>query len=361
MQTTEITGIPRATTFTNADLVSGRKIHPLKAVHTYDASDFETFIHEWMIGHLKKEGKYKSIYKLGGANDKGRDILAFVDANKTIVDYYQCKHYDAPLTPSDVWVEMGKLCVHTYTKQIPFPRKYYFLAPRDIGPKLSDLLQGDKDVLRQQLIKNWTKYCENSISSSSIPLDKPLLAYISKMDFDVFETKPILEIIQEHSGTVWAPFRFGGGLKMRSSVSETPSMIHIRENQYIHQLLLGYAQRIKKTILKVVDLLPYNKESSHLIRQRNAFYSAEHLRIHARESLPEEHDEFEKLKKDVFDGVINTVEKEYADPIEKVDAVVDRAMELPTEGNLLSGQIRTLDKHGVCHHLVNDGKIHWKL
>ena len=360
LESSEIEIPLQAKGFTNSDILIGKRLHPAKVIKTYDSSDFELFIHEWAYGYLKDKGTYKSVYRIGGSGDKGRDVIAYVDEEKKIADYFQCKHYSKALAAADVYVEIGKLCYNTYRKNIVFPRKYYFLAPKDVTSNLLDLLHGDKDVLRKKVLENWSACCEKSIAVRGVSLDEELSAYIAQIDFGIFDTKPILEVIDEHSKTRWHAIRFGGGLRVRPDVSDAPTNVDVTENPYVEQLFDAYSERENAPISSVKDLGSYPKDSEHFKRQRNAYYSAEALRIHARDTLPPELDEFGKFTKDVLDGVTNTAQKVYPNKLEKIDSVTDRAMRLPIEGNMLSNQIRTLDKHGACHHLVNEGKIDWK-
>lgn len=358
----EISAPKETKNLSNSDILTGKKLHPVKVIKTYDSDEFELFIHEWAYGYLKSNDIYKSVFKIGGSGDKGRDILAYADDEKSIADYYQCKHYDKPLSETNIWVEVGKICYNIYTNQIICPRKYYFIAPRDLTPKLLSLLHSNnKKEFKEKLFEKWKKNCENSITiSKKVVLDQTLKDFILKMDFNIFDTKPILEIIDQHSKTKWAAPRFGGGLRKRPLAPEAPSGIDSGENIYVEELMEAYRERTKKDISSPSELGSYSDEQEHFKHQRNAYYSTEALRVYARESLPPEYDDFEKFKDDIYNGVINTVNKQHVDALEKIDAVSDRAMELPIEGNILVGQIRTLDKHGACHHLVNEGKIKWK-
>ena len=63
-------------------------IAPIDKVHIMDEDSFEQFTLEWLYG-CKKE-KYLSIKRIGGAGDKGRDIVGYYSDGT--VDYYQCKH-----------------------------------------------------------------------------------------------------------------------------------------------------------------------------------------------------------------------------------------------------------------------------
>ena len=356
----EITQPQTGHVLTNSDILVGKRIPPVKAVKTYDSSEFELFIQEWADGYLREKNIYNYVGRYGGAGDKGRDVVAFTDEEKKIADYYQCKHYDHALSPTHIWAEIGKLCFHTFTGEILFPRKYYFVAPRDLGPKLATLLNGDQSKLRSELIKNWKKHCEKNITDkSAVPLEGALADYVSKMDFSIFNTKPIMEIITEHAQTRWYPSRFGGGLRPRQKTAVTPEIIADHENLYVEKLLDAYSDKVKNELKSAKDLESLPEELAHFSRQRNAFYSAEALRIYARESLPQKNDGIEKLKEDTHNFVINTHNANHENGVEKINAVTDRAMEMPTTGNILADQICILDKHGICHHLANEDKLTW--
>lgn len=111
-------------------------IAPIDKVHIMDEDSFEHFTLEWLYGC--KKDKYSSIMRIGGAGDKGRDVIAYRKDGG--VDYFQCKHYNSALAPSNYYLELGKLCYYTYTKDIPLPKSYYIVASNDIGPTLQDLL-----------------------------------------------------------------------------------------------------------------------------------------------------------------------------------------------------------------------------
>lgn len=99
-------------------------IAPIDKVHIMDEDSFEHFTLEWLYGC--KKDKYSSIMRIGGAGDKGRDVIAYRKDGG--VDYFQCKHYNSALAPSNYYLELGKLCYYTYTKDIPLPKSYYIVA-----------------------------------------------------------------------------------------------------------------------------------------------------------------------------------------------------------------------------------------
>src|SRR5262245_16392368 len=92
---------------TDAQTISPERsgLTPWQILQTYDDKTWEQFIEEWATGF---DPAYHQIVPLGGAGDKGRDIVAYLsdpaDPNAPW-DSFQCKHYKAALTPTDVYVE----------------------------------------------------------------------------------------------------------------------------------------------------------------------------------------------------------------------------------------------------------------
>ena len=118
---------------------------PWKIVQLYSSDEWEDFIVEWSEGF---DPPYHTVVKLGGAGDKGRDVVGYITApqDDSEWDSYQCKHYDHALRPTDVYVELAKLCFYTYIGDYSVPRRYRFVAPRGVGTKLHDLLKNPKKL-----------------------------------------------------------------------------------------------------------------------------------------------------------------------------------------------------------------------
>jgi hypothetical protein len=95
----------------------------------------------------------------------------------------------------------------------------------------------------------------------------------------------------------------------------------------------------------------------HFDECREHFYCAESLRVFSRESIGEE--PFEELKDEILAGVINTVRAQHDDGYARVIATTDRAQLINPATNALVTRLRTPDKSGVCHHLVNEARVSW--
>jgi hypothetical protein len=109
-------------------------------VTTFSPAEWESFTQEW-ASSLKDV--YIRVERYTGSGDQGVDIAGFISDRgwEGGWDNFQCKHYDHPLTPSDIWVEIGKIVYYSYKNEYPPPCKYYFIASRGLGTKLGKLLE----------------------------------------------------------------------------------------------------------------------------------------------------------------------------------------------------------------------------
>ncbi len=336
---------------------SGPHIPAIKRIKLFSPNEWEEFVEEWL---LTKINSYHSIERLGGAGDQGRDVVGYIsDPNQPNYtwDNFQCKHYDHALRPTDVWTEFGKLCYFTYKGNFPVPKKYYFVAPLGIGTGLSDLLR-KPDKLKEGLIKNWNKYCQDKITKKeSIKLDKNLLTYLDNFDFSIFYKITPLQLVTEHKETRHYVTRFGGGLPERPEREPTPENIADYELPYINMLLKAYSSVGVESFHHIKDLFSVHKYNNHLSRARECFHHAEQLKNFSRDTLPP--GIFDSFKDEIFSGTIDVSEDEHASGFTCVKAVEKESRKLIITANPLSLCSDGNDRVGVCHHLANESKLDW--
>jgi hypothetical protein len=153
----------------------------------------------------------------------GRDVVASLPSSEW--DNFQCKHYNHPLQPSDIWSDIGKFLYHCQKGQFTYPRRYSFAAPQYVGTTLARLLK-DPNKLKADLKANWAKYCAGTITTThTIHLTGGLLSYIEAADFSIFGALTPLSIIEDHRKTPWHTARFGGGLPERPPILQPPTAI----------------------------------------------------------------------------------------------------------------------------------------
>lgn len=335
----------------------GPRIPPQQRILLYSADEWEKFIEEW--AHFCLKNQYMEVQRFSGSGDRGIDVAGFTDRQmlQSIWDNYQCKHYDHPLSPSDIWPEFGKTLWYSFIKEYKAPRQYFFVAPRGVGTKLAGYLS-DTAKLKKALIENWDKHVRHAITEKQeILLDGDFLAYVESFDFSIFKSKSPLQIIEEHRQCPCHAARFGGGLPTRPMASNPPTEVAPTESHYVAQLLDAYADHTKSDIADIDALKSWPKLKAHFGRQREAFYNAESLRIFARDTVPP--GTFESLQEDIYSGIIDIHDADHSDGFARVCMVTKSARELQLTSNALVTSIKPKDRDGICHQLANEDRLQW--
>lgn len=347
---------PKSGLYSPEYVTSGVPIPKSRRVELFSSDEWEEFTEEWASS---LSASYKHVVRFAGAGDKGLDVVGFISGETFSGgwDNYQCKHYDHPLSPSDIWVEIGKIIYYSFNSEFPPPRKHYFIAPKGVGTTLGKLL-ASPDKLKQEAQANWPKYCENGISKTVVArLDGDLLSHFEKFDFSIFSSKSVVELIDGHSTTPFHAVRFGGGLPVRPEPSKPPTEIASSESRYIQQLLEAYRDHDGETISDVSALDQKLELKRDFLRQRERFYHAESLRNFARDTVPE--GTYEALQDEVFHGVVDVCDAHHTDGFSRMRAVVTQSANVSVTSSALSSVTKVQDKQGICHQLANEDRVTW--
>lgn len=338
----------------NHDILNGSPIAPIQKLAILNDNEFEEIILEWVHGYLK--GQYISVRKCGGAGDKGRDIIAMVDNNAW--DNYQCKHYKNKLAPTDIYLELGKLCYYTYNGDFSIPRNYYIVSREGVGTKLGDLLNNPHS-LRTKLIDNWDIYVKDKITNTPILLNGDFSVYVTNFDFSIIKSVEPLDFLEQFQQTQWYSYRFGGIKKQRGAL-HIPKFSNTEMGlRYITQLLAVYSEEISNDINSVEELSAYGNYKVHFDIQRRNFYAVETLKQFERDNLPLNSKAFENLKSDVLALVYTKIMGTYKNAFEKVNDILNCCSMMDASSSPLAITITVTDKQGLCHHLVNESKLTW--
>ncbi|MCO8018222.1 restriction endonuclease [Brevundimonas diminuta] len=324
-------------------------VHPLDRLKIMPPGEWERFVWEWVY-ELKT--KYIGVERSGGSGDLGCDVIAVVSG--AIWHNYQCKHYDHPLTPSDVWSELGKHIYHAQQGSFSPAQKYFFVAPQGVGTKLGALLR-DPARLKEELKDNWQKYCVGKISTSDkTPLEGPLLAYLESFDFSIFGYVTQLKLIEGHKTSPYHSLRFGFQLAPRPPSPVPSATISKDESVYVEKVCDAYSEAVGYAVTS--DTLPAQHER-HFSRVRQAFFSAEELRSLYEEAVPK--GTFDSLKQEIFDAVELTATLPHSTGLGKLAATVQHATQAQITNSPLLPRMRMIDRHGICHQLANDDLLTW--
>lgn len=335
------------------EIRSGPSIPPIERIKLFSADQWEAVVDEW----ASSLPGYELVERAGGAGDKGCDVIATVDSSDPDSDWdnFQCKHYDHPLAPGDIWVELGKLCYYTHIGDYSVPRAYRFVSPRGVGTKLLNLIK-KPEKLREGLIANWAAKCASQITTTkSVPLEGPLLDHVNAFDFTRIGHLPTPQLIEQHRATPYFAVRFGLGLPARPASPSPPETIAAEEIRYVGQLLTAYGDNQDTTYASPASLtVPLMR---HLQRARESFYCAEALRSFSRDTLPD--GAFDNLQDQIFNGVVDTAEADHACGLTRVNATTTHATNLELTSSALLGRVEPNDRKGIVHQLANDDRLTW--
>ncbi len=335
--------------------VSPATLLPIHVIQLYDDTAWEEFVLEWLDG---AQPKYPRFDRVGGAGDKGRDIVAYTtEQGPGPLDVFQCKHYDRPLMPGNAWLELGKLCVYTWKNVYPVPRKYRFVAPRGVGTTLHDLLN-DPEKLRAELIATWDQHCREGISSKEkFTLDGALLAHVKAFDFKIVGYEPPHAVLEQHRRTRHWHLRFKRDLPKRPAAGAPPAQPEQRELPYVTELLGAYGEHLGQEVPAVDNLDAHGDLKGHFSRARIDFFNADGLNRFYRDQFSE--GAFDDVKKQIYDGVVDTATRDHADGYQRVLATAEQSVQVQLAQNDYTTYVEPSDKKGICHHLVNDDKLKW--
>jgi len=341
---------------TTVQVHQGIPIPKAARVKIFPPDDWEVFVEEWATS-LKST--YKKVRRFGGSGDLGVDVAGFYfdQGFEGKWDNYQCKRYDHPLRPSDIWVEIGKIIYYAHQGEYIAPHRHYFVCSQGVGTKLEKLLNKPTE-LKEQAAENWGQHCKKGITSTTdVVLEGDLLDFFNAFDFTIFSSKSHVELINAHSKTGYHAVRFGGGLPYRPDPETPPDSPTSNESRYIRQLLNAYGSHLSQDLENIISLDKHDMLKRDYLRQRERFYHAESLRNFARDTVPD--GTFNDLQNEVFHGIVDIAEGIHSNGFERMKASVAQASQVAMTANPLASVTKAQDRQGICHQLANVDRVIW--
>ena len=343
------------TVLTSSQAEHGPLLAPRKVIQTYDSDEWEVFIEEWATGLVPK---YIRVQRFGGPGDRGVDVAGFHTVNGFEGDWhcFQGKHYDKSLTPSIAWPEMLKVILLTVRHpNYKLPSRYNFIAPRGIGTGLAHLLASPTE-LRSKFIEQLESNDAKPFRELDSATRSAVRSLADTIDFRIFGSIEVLTLIDEHSKTRYHSARFGGGLPDRPEAEAPPSTVSSDELVYVKKLIDAYQERYG-TVTNIFTAEEHEKAGSHFRRQRESFFRAEALRNFARDRVPV--NTFEGLQNELYEAIVETLEAEYADGLERLQHTLNQAVNGQLSANALIQVTGPADRRGICHQLANEDRVTW--
>ena len=326
---------------------------PEQILSIYDDKQWEEFILEWCttLSH------YEKVMRSGGSNDHGVDVAAFRTARGFDGDWdcYQCKHYSSALAPNEAYPEILKVVLGVMDGLYTWPKRYLFAAPKGSGTTLARSLNS-AELLRKELQTSLTETDSKLARKIGKRPLQPVLDFIAAADFSGFSSLELHELVEGHRTTRWHTARFGTQLPDRTPARHPAPTPLAGEQKYIDELLLAYDERHGSSLTHAAAMASKTVQD-HYHRQRVAFYSAEALRVFARESVPE--GTFLHLQDQFYDGVIAMHDESSGDGLSRLHDVVDTAQKLSITSSGLLPVLYPKDRTGICHQLVNSSRLRW--
>ncbi|MFF1378782.1 ABC-three component system protein [Streptomyces sp. NPDC058308] len=329
---------------------------PKQLLTHLSADAWEEFIYEWVMG--LKEAGYVDVVSMGGSNDRGADVAAFLTAQKTdgVWDCFQCKHYERALSPAVTFPEILKIHSAVAEQQYKvLPRRYVFVAPK-IGASLVQLL-AKPSALRSQFFAWAEKNKDRIVVEYQGGMLERALGLARVSDFSRFEAGNLDTILEQHATTPYHVRRFGTQLPDRPASEPTPPEPAPNEARYVQQLLDVYHEKWGCSPASPAEAKVHPRAGRNLQNQREAFYRAEQLRMFARDSVPP--GTFESLQTAVYKGVVEVEEDDFTSGWARLKAVLAAAREMQLGNNVLVQVVDSDDRKGICHQLANEDRLTW--
>ncbi|WP_395407891.1 ABC-three component system protein [Pseudoduganella sp. UC29_106] len=360
-----LTSLPAPSPWPGADarllgVGAGLPIDKLARLATFSADDFERFTLEWASDYLGKTEEIFEVQWRGGAGDKGRDVIAWLDAPDVKPRrwrLYQCKRYDANLGLNKAGVEIAKMLYYTFIGDYTVPESYHFVTHRGVTSPFQDLLD-DPEKLKAAMLSTWNEYASGISSSAKMDLNDSLTQYIKKFDFSIFRAKQPIELINEHAETKYHLVVFGAPLIDRAPPPQPPSVVAAAEARYIAQLYAVISSHLQKEVQCLSDFETSKYHVGLFKRSRLTFYSAEGLFELARDQFSSTA-LFDSLVDEFEHGLVYSYTEPSEEPIERLKNTVMAAQSLQLGAHALAPHMNSKDREGMCHQLANKDIVDW--
>lgn len=340
---------------------AGLPVPPLKRLALFDAAEFERFTLEWATDYLpKKFGAVDQVQQRGGAGDKGRDVIVWLDPPGTMPrrwHLYQCKHYASRLGWGSAAPEIAKVLFYTHRGDYHAPTEYWFITHQGVTSPFQDQLD-DSEQLKSDILKDWDKLCRDKINNTSVELTPAFETYIRNFNFKIFRAKQPLELLNEHAQTRYYNMVFGAPLIERVKPGPPPSSVAPAETVYISSLCHAISQALGKDITCESDLSGHTMHLNLFKRSRLTFYCAENLKELARDQMANV-EFFGTLMDEFRDGLYHSYTAPSDNGLNRLRLTIQAAQSLQLGGHVLEPHLLANDREGMCHQLANDGSVVW--
>lgn len=334
----------------------------LKTMHE---ETYEELVTAWAFWCLKEDGKskYEDVLHIGGAGDKGVDVIAYTDQTTKRCDIYQCKHYNHPINRSDIIGEIGKFLFFMWKNEIAIPESYYLMGPEGLSGQFTHVYT-DPEKLKKAVQDSWAKDIAGHIEKGKAHLlEGELKNFVESFDYTKFKVYSVNRFLKDllECEKRYVYFQYFGFHKeyMHRIKKPAPTELDEYERKYIGYLLDAYNDVDGVTGINE-ETVKSSEFAGHYNRARDEFWLAESVKKMEEENRPGDTDEFEELKDDMEDFVADTYEQKYNDANQRMRAVTDKSTSMPKKDRIISSELGARELKGVCFQLSNEDRLIWK-
>lgn len=147
---------------------------------------------------------------------------------------------------------------------------------------------------------------------------------------------------------------------------DIPPEISATEMVYVSAILEAFAEDSGVLLVSQDELISkseYAKYKRQFDRYRREYYAAESIRESIKDTkLLKDKDYFEELENEAYDAVIDKVEEPAATSYDRMTKVLSHATTITLSSLLarIPNWVRSNEKKGLCHILVNEERVKWK-
>lgn len=328
------------------DLLKPSIINANSIVKSYDGTEFEQFILEWLKYCQHNNNPDIVIGRVGGKGDYGLDVF-LNDNGKT--SYIQCKNYSKSLSKVDFIEIILKVMWYVNANTISKPDKLIVIGASGYSQNVLDMLSSnvlfikDINMSTDDLTKALGKITKKKLTTTQISDFKIFIAkisdwsFVSKIDLD--------DVVKEFCTSEYCVMRF------TSSIYTKISKVEIEQEEFT-----------RTKFYKQLDKIITKRKKNALINAKDSYYSALQL-LETNRYLFGNDEEFKLLEKEVMDFIEPKRMKNYDSLQSRYSDIISRAQETPVDNNYLSYGLHLTtvsDKVGICHINVNSGNLSWE-
>ena len=320
-----------------------------------DDNELEQFCRQWVTALPG----YNEVQLMAGPGDKGRDVVGFLTSHRHDGEWdnYQCKQYRQPLGLGEGLLAVGKVLYWASRGDFTVPRRFYFVAPKGLTQKLA-LLIDKPSKFKKTLIDNWDAACASKIvSKQNIPIDNALQAVLDAFDYTEIRKIAVDEMMDNSAikPLLFAKYGADPGDYPRGTV---PTNVSGDEQKYLLALVDAYSERENSTFDTPEAVLAHATHGPDLHDHRVRYFEADAFQTFYRDNTSKA--TITTFRTDIRFGIKEKLKAPATDTLARIEAVMAQAASV-VPGGPLAKYAYVPVKQGVCHHLVNDDEMSWKL